>query len=92
MTEICREIINHPSAWTSSQLGGKEALTYRLAAEELAAIDECLARTAKRGLHEVKAPEFDHPALDGLLARLLDDMMNGRGLILLRPHPRALQR
>jgi hypothetical protein len=83
MTEIYREIIDHPSAWTGAQLGGKEALTYRLTAEELAAIDECLARTAGRGLHEVKAPEFDHPALDGLLARLLDNMMNGRGLILL---------
>ena len=36
MTEIFRQIIDHPSAWTGAQLGGKEGLTYRLTAEELA--------------------------------------------------------
>lgn len=82
MTEICRHIIDHPSAWRGDTLGGKEAITYWLTSEHLAAIDELLDRTKTLGLHEVRAPQFDHPALDDLLAEMGDVVMNGRGLII----------
>lgn len=83
MTEIRTTPIDHPSAWRGDTLGGRETLTYRLSAEQIEAIDERLAATAQRGLHEVAAPEFDHPALDAALAEIYAEIMLGRGLVIL---------
>ena len=90
MTAVYRDIIDHPSAWTGSELGGKERITYRFTPAELAAIDTCLQRTRGYGLHEVKRPAFDHPVLDQALAHVNDVVMHGRGIIVLAgiPHDR----
>jgi Taurine catabolism dioxygenase TauD, TfdA family len=82
MTNIFERAIEAPSAWIGEQLGGKEAVTYRLGQEELEAIDSLLERTRDRGLHEVRAPEFNHPVLDRTLETLLQLIMNGRGLVI----------
>jgi hypothetical protein len=82
VTDVYRDIIDHPSAWTAAELGGRDALTVRFTATELAAIDECLNRTRDRGLHEVRSPEFAHPALDGVMGRLYDIVMHGRGVVI----------
>jgi hypothetical protein len=83
MTAVYRDIIDHPSAWTAAELGGREPLTYRFSAAELAAIDEALNRTRQRGVHELVSPEFGHPVLDALMPKVQDIVLNGRGLIIL---------
>jgi hypothetical protein len=83
MTDICLDFIDHPSAWRNDTLGGKDALTYRLIDTQLDAIDALLEQTRAKGLHDVEAPQFHHPAIDGTLAELYDTIMHGRGLVIL---------
>jgi hypothetical protein len=80
MTQIFSEPIDHPSAWRGDQLD-KEAITYRFSSAQIDAIDELLARTADRGLHEVEAPEFGHPHIDDALEEAYREIMTGRGLV-----------
>lgn len=83
MTDIRMTPIDHPSAWRSDTLGGREAITYRLSSDHIAAIDELLEATRDVGLHAVRTPQFDHAALDATLADLYDTIMNGRGLVII---------
>lgn len=63
MTEICTRTIDHPSAWTSRELGSVDRFAYRLSAEQLEAIDTVLARTRHLPPQKVTREQFDHPAL-----------------------------
>ncbi len=84
MTKICREIIDHPSAWTSQSLGGKEALVQRLSPAHLAAIDELLAKTRHLRPQAVTREQFDHPALNPFLKNLFETIQNGVGVAIVR--------
>lgn len=83
MASVYRQIIDHPSAWTAKELGGREALTYHLSIEELAAIDASLNRTRHIGIHDLVSPQFNHPVLDVLMTKVEDVVMHGRGAIIL---------
>lgn len=82
MTEICRTIIDHPSAWTPEGVGGKAGLERPLEPAHLAAIDELLARTAHKPALEVTKAEWSHPALAALFAELDRTIKAGRGLVI----------
>jgi hypothetical protein len=84
MTAIYEHPIDHPSAWTSAALGSREALSVSLEAAELDAIDELLARTRHLAPQQVTRAEFDHPVLGRLLARLRTEIMDGRGIVIIR--------
>jgi hypothetical protein len=84
MTAIYEQPIDHPSAWTSAALGSREALSVPLGAAELDAVDELLARTRHLAPQQVTRAEFDHPVLDRLLARLKTEIMDGRGIVIIR--------
>jgi hypothetical protein len=89
MTSIRSAPIEHPSAWRGDSLGGKAAITYHLSQQQVDAIDELLARTAGKGVHDVEAPDFDHPELDTTLAELYAEIMHGRGLVIIAGLDRA---
>src|SRR5262249_23301537 len=72
-------IIDHPSAWTSRSLGGKQGLNFPLGAEHLAALDEILARTRHLQPQGITRQDFDHPKLNPVLAELRDLIRHGRG-------------
>ena len=80
MTPIHAHQIDHPSAWTSGTIGGKETLTTQLNTGQLAAIDALLARTRHLAPQQVARADFDHPAINGLLLGLRETIMNGRGV------------
>jgi hypothetical protein len=84
MTAIYEQPIDHPSAWTSAALGSREALSVPLGAAELDAIDALLARTRHLAPQQVTRAEFDHPALNRLLAGLKTEIMEGRGIAIIR--------
>lgn len=81
MHYVHRERIDHPSAWTNRSLGGKQGLIYALASRHLDAFDEILARTADTKPLEVTRDQFQHPALDGMLADLREILLTGRGTV-----------
>lgn len=90
MTEIQREIIGPPQAWKASELaGGKAALTRRLTLEEVAACDAALAAIKAKGLglDDLEREHFDLPALVDLAAELREEVMSGKGIVVLAGLP-----
>lgn len=83
MTPICRQIIDHPSAWTPASVKGRADLTRPLTAAELDALDALLEATRDRPPQAIGRADFTHPALEPLLAELRRELMDGRGVILL---------
>ena len=83
MADICRHIIDHPSAWTAASLGGKSAITRTLSAEQIAGIDELLTRTAHLAPQAVTRKDFDHPVVNELIAEIRQELMDGRGVTLI---------
>ena len=82
-TPVFRDTIDHPSAWTNASLGGKEGITYRLTEQQLVAFEEVIDRTRHLHPQEVSRRDFDHPVVNGLLEELRDEIMNGRGTVLI---------
>ncbi|MDX3905926.1 MAG: TauD/TfdA family dioxygenase [Pigmentiphaga sp.] len=82
MTSICRTPIDHPSAWTSRDLGGRGAITRPLRQNELDDIDRLLEQTAHLAPQAVTRGDVRQPALVGLLDELRADIMHGRGVVL----------
>ncbi len=81
--DICRELIDHPSAWTAEGLGGVEGLRYPLSENVLSAIDDVLKKTSHLKPQAVSRFEFSHPQLDPTLRDLFEVIQNGRGAALI---------
>ena len=86
MSEICRHRVDHPSAWTAASIGGKDGLTRRLDRDEIDALDELIARNRHRAATEISRADFDHPAVNALMAEARAEVMDGHGAIIL-VHP-----
>lgn len=82
MTAICHHVVDHPSAWTPSTIHDKSALKLALSEDELVAIESLLSRTRHLRPQEVTRADFDHPVVNGLLDRVRDVIMNGRGILI----------
>jgi hypothetical protein len=82
-TPICHERIDHPAAWTNQRLGGKAGITYHLNQRHLTASEELLALTRHLGPQEVTRPDFDHAVVNPLFAELRNEIMDGRGAIVI---------
>lgn len=82
-TEVCRQVVNHPSAWRVSDIGGKDRVTLRLSEAQLRAIEELLAKTANLAPQHVTREQFSHPELDGFLAGVKQEIMEGRGFLVI---------
>jgi hypothetical protein len=86
MTEICRHRIDHPVAWTSKSIGGKDGLLRRLGAEEVAALDELVAKNRHKPATSITRADFDHPAVATLMVEARRALLDGHGAIILK-HP-----
>lgn len=90
--------IDHPAAWTSQALGGRQAIERALSREELAAFDDLLARTRDLAPQAVMRAHVDAPVLTHLADELRHTLMHGRGVMLLtgidpaRHAPEAMER
>jgi len=82
MTDIYRQRIDHPAAWTSRAVGGKEGLVLRLTPRQLDGFDAILARTSHLKPQEVTRRDFDHPEVNALLAEVLRIIQDGRGAVI----------
>ncbi len=82
LTPVHYRIIDHPAAWTNWSLGGIEALRVELRGEPFAAIDDLLERIRRMPTQAVTCKDFDHPALNRLLAHLFAEIQHGRGAVI----------
>ena len=80
MTPIHEQVIDHPSAWTATSIGGKHNLMHQLESNQLQAIDALLQRTRHLRPQEVTRAHWDHPVVNALLKDLREVIMNGRGI------------
>lgn len=83
-TEPLNAQIDHPSAWTTKEVPGKESLVRVLTAGQLAAIDELLAKTRHLKPQQVTREQFDHPEITPLLKDFLNEIMNEKGAVIIR--------
>ena len=88
MTPIRRTTIDHPMAWRGAELS-KDDIAFDLTGRHRAALEEVLGRVRKagRGLGEIGPEHCRHPALDDDLARVFDEIQEGRGIVILRGIP-----
>jgi hypothetical protein len=81
--EIYRHRIDHPWAWTSSEIGGKEGLTHRMAPEHAKAMWQLVEKTRHKAPDATTREDFDHPLVNDLMAAIRDETMNGHGCVVL---------
>lgn len=86
-TPILREKIDHEIAWIGSDIRSKDEIAFDLTPRHVAALEEVLERVADIPRDEIRIEHSRHPALDGDFAGILEEIMNGRGLVLVRGMP-----
>ena len=89
MTPIYDAPIEHKMAWRGSDLAGKDAIAFDLSQKQAAALEDVLlgVTNAGLGLAEIRHERCRHPALDADLARVFDEIQDGRGIVIVRGIP-----
>jgi Taurine catabolism dioxygenase TauD, TfdA family len=72
-----------PSVWTSAAIGGKSGLVRRIGHAHLEALAELLERCGGIPLERITRGDFDHPAVNELMAGVRRDLFQGRGAAVL---------
>ena len=85
-----RPLVEGASAWTGGDLRGREdQWMYHLSAAEIAEIQAATAAVRDRGLPlaEIRRSDFPLPQFGPVLDRIRDEILNGRGFVLIRGLP-----
>lgn len=85
-----RLLVEGPSAWIGRDLRQREdEWVYRLSAVEIGEIEAATAAVRERGLDiaEIRRGDFPLPNFGPVLDRLRDEILNGRGFVLIRGLP-----
>ena len=89
MTPMITHRIDHPSAWKGSSFKSKDDFSIDLEPRHLGALDAALGRARARGLATEAIAKSDFPLDDmqDLVDAVFDELMNGRGFVMLRGWP-----
>lgn len=81
--------IDHKMAWRGSDIKGKDDIAFDLGGSHVAALEDVLLRVRKAGLalQDIGPEQCRHPALDADLARVFDEIQDGRGIVIVRGLP-----
>ncbi len=83
-----RPLVAGPSAWIGAELARRpEEWTYHLSAAEVAELEACLETLRTRDIATLTKADFPLPTLGPVLDRMRDEILNGRGFVLLRGLP-----
>jgi hypothetical protein len=85
-----RTLIEGPSAWNGTEMRKRESeWTYRLSPAEITELEAALRHAQSRNLDiaDIRREHFPLPTLGPVLHRLRDEVLNGRGFVLLRGMP-----
>lgn len=88
MTPQYQEKLDVPMAWRGTELS-KEEITFDLSARQVAALDDILAGIEDAGvsMREIGLEHARHPALDGPLETVFEEIQHGRGIVIVRGFP-----
>jgi hypothetical protein len=85
---ILRPLVTGPSAWIGADVTKRpDEWTYRLSPTEIAEIAMATASLHGRDIAAIGQADFPLPTLGPVLARLRDEVLNGRGFVLIRGLP-----
>ena len=89
MTPVHQTAFIAPGAWTSSDLGAPAGLATQLPDPVLGELDQALAsaRLESKSLADLTSDNFRLPTLTAFVQSLQQDLLTGRGLVLLRGLP-----
>ena len=89
MTPIDCAPIDDKMAWRGSDIKSKDDIAFDLGRSHVAALEDVLLRVRKAGLalQEIGPEHCRHPALDADLARVFDEIQDGRGIVIVRGLP-----
>ncbi len=83
-----RPLVDGASAWIGRELRSREGeWIYQLSAAEIAEIEAATAAVRGRDLAEIQRADFPLPTLGPALDRLREEILNGRGFVLMRGLP-----
>ncbi|HTZ35672.1 MAG TPA: TauD/TfdA family dioxygenase [Stellaceae bacterium] len=83
-----RPLVDGPSAWKGAALARRpEEWIYTLSAAELGEIDAAVQRVRGRDLAGLARADFALPTLGPTLDRMREEVLNGRGFVLIRGLP-----
>jgi hypothetical protein len=87
--EIRRTPIEHPSAWRGTDIADDPTWKIELTPAMVAEVERAVAGVQSRGLGVggFGVADFPLPTVDALLAHCRDEVLNGRGFVLLRGLP-----
>lgn len=88
MTTEPRPLIEGPSAWIGAELAQRpEEWTWTLSADEIAEIEAAVAGVRGRDIATVTRADFPLPVMGAKLDAMRDEILNGRGFVLMRGLP-----
>ncbi len=78
-----------PAGWTGAELGASDEWVFRLGNDDIAELDAAADGVEERGLEikDITRDDFPLPGLEGKLAQLKSELMDGHGLAVLRGVP-----
>jgi hypothetical protein len=86
-TAIHTEQIHDAMAWVGSDFGGVDDLVYRLTPATVAGLEEVLVRVRDLPRDAIGREHVGHPAVDGPAREVYDELISGRGLVVVRGFP-----
>ena len=91
MTVALRSTADRRMAWRGADIQSKDEIAFDLGAKQTAALEELLDRFERKGLGlgDIRPEHCRHPALDADLARVFEEIQDGRGLVIVRGIPAA---
>ena len=83
-----RPLIDGPSAWIGAELARRtETWIYQLSPAEIAELEAAAALVRRRDLAGLSRDDFVLPTLGAVLDNMRDEVLNGRGFVLIRGLP-----
>ena len=83
-----RPLVEGPSAWIGTELAlHPQSWIYQLSAAEIAEIEAAVAKVRGRDLSALSRSDFALPTLGPMLESMREEVLNGRGFVLIRGLP-----
>jgi Taurine catabolism dioxygenase TauD, TfdA family len=86
-TPIHTELIDDPMTWVGSDFETDDELVYELPARTVAALEEVRERVAGMARDDIEREHVGHPDLDPVAREVYDELISGRGLVIVRGFP-----
>lgn len=81
--------VDDPMAWVGADFPGADDLVYRLSPATVTALEELLERTADLPRDSIGREHVGHPDVDGPAREVYEEIVRGRGLVVVRGFPVA---